>query len=318
MTRIAAELHCHTWHSDARFSPDELAQAARDEALDVLALTDHNTQSGWADMEKTGFPFIRGIEWTTFYGHLLVLGAREFVDWRDAAPDNIDEKIAQVKAAGGTVGMAHPFAPGSPMCTGCYWDFMVKDWRQMDYIEVWNEELPPLAAHNRRAVALWRSLLDKGYRIAPTYGRDWHAQAFLPVPRACTYLEAENGTAQAALAALRAGRTLLSMGPDIVWTLEDGARAYAPGDTLPPGAYTWSARVDRERRRAVFERFDIRIVKLVLLGKNDRVLGELTPGRESTRVTITDTPYARLEALGAACGRECPVALSAPVYVGER
>ena len=73
MSRICAELHCHTLHSDALFTPEELAEAARDNQIDLIALTDHNTLSGYAQMEQTGLPFIHGIEWTTFYGHMLVL-----------------------------------------------------------------------------------------------------------------------------------------------------------------------------------------------------------------------------------------------------
>ena len=250
MSRICAELHCHTLHSDALFTPEELAEAARDNQIDLIALTDHNTLSGYAQMEQTGLPFIHGIEWTTFYGHMLVLGARAFVDWRDAEMDNIDEKIAQVRAQDGLVGIAHPFAPGSPMCTGCYWDFRVRDWSRVNYIEVWNEDFPPLAPHNRRAVALWCSLLDQGYHIAPTYGRDWHRETFSPVPRGCTYLEAEAADEASALSAIAGGRTLLSLGPDVRWSLlgEDGI--YAPGDTAKSGAYACRFEIDGERRRS--------------------------------------------------------------------
>ena len=67
---------------------------------------------------------------------MLVLGANDFVDWRDAQPDNIDEKIKQVKAVGGIVGIAHPYQLGSPLCTGGRWEFNVRDWRNVDYIEV--------------------------------------------------------------------------------------------------------------------------------------------------------------------------------------
>ena len=72
---------------------------------------------------------------------MLVLGANDFVDWRDAQPDNIDEKIKQVKAVGGIVGIAHPYQLGSPLCTGGRWEFNVRDWRNVDYIEVWASNL---------------------------------------------------------------------------------------------------------------------------------------------------------------------------------
>ena len=37
---------------------------------------------------------------------MLVTDCKEFVDWRDAVPDNIDEKIAEVKKRGGMVGLS--------------------------------------------------------------------------------------------------------------------------------------------------------------------------------------------------------------------
>lgn len=318
MSRICAELHCHTLHSDALFTPEELAEAARDNQIDLIALTDHNTLSGYAQMEQTGLPFIHGIEWTTFYGHMLVLGARAFVDWRDAEMDNIDEKIAQVRAQDGLVGIAHPFAPGSPMCTGCYWDFRVRDWSRVNYIEVWNEDFPPLAPHNRRAVALWCSLLDQGYHIAPTYGRDWHRETFSPVPRGCTYLEAEAADEASALSAIAGGRTLLSLGPDVRWSLlgEDGI--YAPGDTAKSGAYACRFEIDGERRRSRWGRFGIRAKEAVLLGREGRVLARAAAPSGTMDVRLEDTPFVRLEIRGEACGRESVLALSAPVYVAEK
>ncbi len=318
--RIAAELHCHTCHSDASFLPEELAEAARAEELDVIAMTDHNTTSAWLPLEKTGIPFIHGIEWTTFFGHMLALGCDRFVDWRDATPDTIDRKMLQVHQAGGLVGIAHPFAPGSPMCTGCYWDFRVQDWTLVNYIEVWSEEFPSAALHNQRAVRWWISLLDQGFRIAPSYGRDWHVQKFLPVPFACTYLEAEAATESAALDALRGGRTLLSLGPDLEWQLETPSGIVRAGDEFTAaGAARWTVRIDWSRRRRHWDRFKESISELRLLAENGRVLAVIPLNGEpdgilSANVDLTGAKYARLEAHGTAANRECMVALSAPAY----
>lgn len=141
MSYLPCELHCHTIHSDGDFTVSELQKAAADDHLAIIALTDHNTFSGWDELDDNIIPAIRGIEWTTYFGHMLVLGANDFVDWRDAQPDNIDEKIKQVKAVGGIVGIAHPYQLGSPLCTGGRWEFNVRDWRNVDYIEVWHQNL---------------------------------------------------------------------------------------------------------------------------------------------------------------------------------
>ena len=118
MSYLPCELHCHTVHSDGGFQVNELPQETKKDHLALIALTEHNTFSGYQELDDSIIPTIKGIEWTTYYGHMLVLGAKEYVDWRDAVPDNIDEKIRAVKAAGGVVGIAHPYQLGSPVCTG--------------------------------------------------------------------------------------------------------------------------------------------------------------------------------------------------------
>lgn len=99
MSYLPCELHCHSVHSDGSFSVAELLRRAYDDHLALIALTDHNTVSGHGELDDSITPAVPGIEWTTFFGHMLVLGARDFVDWRDAVPANIDEKIDQVHAA---------------------------------------------------------------------------------------------------------------------------------------------------------------------------------------------------------------------------
>lgn len=41
------ELHCHTTHSDGTLSPRELVEAAIAAGVQILAITDHDTLSGW-------------------------------------------------------------------------------------------------------------------------------------------------------------------------------------------------------------------------------------------------------------------------------
>ena len=141
---------------------------------------------------------------------MLVLGARDFVDWRDAVPANIDDKIDQVHAAGGLCGVAHPFQLGSPICTGGRWAFDVQDWNRVDYLEVWHDAFGPDNGENVPATELWKSLLDKGYHLPITYGRDWHRQSDRHF--GVTYLNMEEPTASCALEAIRAGRTVVSFG----------------------------------------------------------------------------------------------------------
>ncbi len=186
MKYIPCELHCHTIHSDGDFTPKSLQQAAKENELSLIALTDHNTFSGAKELNGDIIPFIKGIEWTTYFGHMLVLGAKSFVDWRDAVPDNIDDKIEAVKKAGGTVGVAHPFQCGSPICTGGRWEFNVTKWENVNYIEIWHEAFHDGNTENDRALAFWTSLLDQGYRLAASYGKDWHRPQKKDILFGCT------------------------------------------------------------------------------------------------------------------------------------
>lgn len=59
------DLHAHSCASDGTLSPAELMGAARDAGLSVVALTDHDTTSGWAeaaDALPEGVSLVRGVE----------------------------------------------------------------------------------------------------------------------------------------------------------------------------------------------------------------------------------------------------------------
>ena len=91
----ACELHCHTRHSDGDFTVRELIETAAERHLDGIQLTDHNTNSGHAETEKAPIAVLKSIEWTTYFGHMHAMDCKEYVDWRDAQPDNIDEKMKE-------------------------------------------------------------------------------------------------------------------------------------------------------------------------------------------------------------------------------
>ncbi len=77
---IEADLHIHTNYSDGKYSPAEMIEAACKAKLDVLAITDHNTVSGVAQLEPErvrdayGICLITGFELSLISGHYLVLG----------------------------------------------------------------------------------------------------------------------------------------------------------------------------------------------------------------------------------------------------
>jgi predicted metal-dependent phosphoesterase TrpH len=72
------DLHTHSTASDGSTSPADLVREAREQGLDVLALTDHDTTAGWAEAEQAlpaGLSLVRGAEVSCVSGgislHLL-------------------------------------------------------------------------------------------------------------------------------------------------------------------------------------------------------------------------------------------------------
>lgn len=235
------EMHCHTQHSDGKFTLQELLDAAFAYGFEGLCLTDHNTASGIRQLPgqvSHGLLLIPGIEWTTFYGHLLVLGGSHYVDWRTAQPDTIEEALKKIRRYGGVSGVAHPFELGAPLSCGSHWEFHVKDWSLVDYMEVWSGDAPHTRLKNQLALSFYEGLLNHGWRLALTAGRDWHGpdREARPIVSA-TYLGVENGTmnVDSALEAICRGRTYVTLGPELLVSVSNNGAAFGIGDDVPPG-----------------------------------------------------------------------------------
>lgn len=264
------EMHCHTLHSDGRFTVHDLAHAVKDYGYVGFALTDHNTEAGQAELtpelEAETVPAIRGIEWTTFFGHMLVLGCEHYVDWRFALPEDIDTYTAQIREAGGIAGIAHPFNIGAPMCAGCRWDFKVKNWDDITYIEVWSQEDPMVRTKNIMAIEWWTKLLNEGHHLACTAGRDWHCKDSEDVITTATYLGLPEGkvTQENALDALRDGRTYVTLGPTMDIEVRQDGKEYNLGDTLKTGACEVRVDVRLTERRDMWEKWGIEVHEIAL------------------------------------------------------
>lgn len=268
------EMHTHTYNSDGQFTLEELCAAARRYGFQGIALTDHNTMSAFDGLPETpvvnGTPVIRGIEWTTFFGHMQVLYPKKFVDWRRAKPDTIDSFLEQIRAADGITGVVHPFEVGSPMCTGCYFDFKIQHWELVDYIEVWSKAFPTRRYETPLALEMWTGLLNRGYRIAVTAGRDWHREQSKQ-HSAATYIGLEDGivSAETVRDAFRKGRTYLTCGPRMDVTVRQDGRDLTMGDTVHEGPCRIILDLDRNERREAWEEFGIlpRELRIVMNGR---------------------------------------------------
>ena len=81
MYNMYANLHFHSTHSDGQFTPEELVKIAKEEGYKALALTDHDTATGNAEMaklcEREGLEYIVGAEFYAeglgFHFHIVGL-----------------------------------------------------------------------------------------------------------------------------------------------------------------------------------------------------------------------------------------------------
>jgi predicted metal-dependent phosphoesterase TrpH len=111
---IRADLHNHTYYSrDSILSPVRLLQRAREQRLDVIAVTDHNTTRGGMavrDLAARRDPDIRvivGEEVRAKEGEVLGLFLSEDVPRGLSASETID----RIHVQGGLAGAPHPYDP---------------------------------------------------------------------------------------------------------------------------------------------------------------------------------------------------------------
>jgi hypothetical protein len=154
------DCHLHTWYSDGRRTPAQVAALARAAGLDFINSSDHNTHAShphWAAEAGDDLLIMLGEEVTTRNGHVLALGTEPgtFVDWRYRARDNRFGRFAErIRHAGGLVVPAHPHAT----CVGCGWKF---GFGEADAVEVWNG---PWTPDDEMALAAWDGMLVASVR----------------------------------------------------------------------------------------------------------------------------------------------------------
>jgi len=234
---FAGEMHSHTNHSDGRASLAEVRQAVREHGLDFMVLSDHNTIAAHPDIPKENRQplVIPGLEWTTFHGHAVAVGVREYIDWRAEKQDTLHEKTAAVHRQGGLVSIAHPFTVGDPFCTGCEWEYANVDPRDVDLVEIWSGSWQKHAIPNWRALTWWDELLNRGCRITGVGARDLHRLEQLDEPdTANTYVWAPVCSEEEIIAALKRGAVQVSQGAlaELGVQTKSGA-VYTIGDTIP-------------------------------------------------------------------------------------
>ncbi|MEU7061036.1 CehA/McbA family metallohydrolase [Streptomyces sp. NPDC046197] len=213
------DCHLHSWYSDGRRTPAEIAALARSAGLDFINTSEHNTHSShahWADQAGDDLLIMLGEEVTTRNGHVLALGTDPgtFVDWRYRARDNRWARIARdIRRAGGLVVPAHPHAT----CVGCGWKF---GFAEADAVEVWNGPFTPddevtLAEWDNTLVA---SVREGHGRWLPAMGNSDAHRDPDAVGSPQTVVLADDLTREAVQEGIRAGRSYVAESKNVALT----------------------------------------------------------------------------------------------------
>ncbi len=311
------ELHCHTLASDGDLSYVQLVDRAIERGYKAVAVTDHNTISNVAFVQKYAadkdLPIIRGIEWTTFWGHIVVHGGHSPVDWRDITPTNIDEHIAVAKASGDIVTLAHPYRLGFPFCSCCFNQLAISQWQNVDAIEVYSHFNPHKDKSSIKAIELWHNLLKQGYKISATYGYDWHELDYNPPIFGYTYVGIEGEPSeQNILQAIRNHHTIVSLGLDIDIKICSQDKVFDIGDTIGRGSFIIQLTATAEPKYA--ENWKVTPRYLRLITDKSSLTFQLVGGTFNQWVDFEDD-FLRMEIWGDIdSDKDCLLAITSAVW----
>jgi PHP domain-containing protein len=238
---LKVETHLHTLHSDGQHSVAAMFEACRAAGYDAVALTDHNTLSGLAEAtdaaERLGLVCVPGVEVTTFRGHAVVLGVSRVPEWRDLETRGMDALANEIHADGGLLCVAHPAARGSPVCSGCAWEWPV----QPASVDLWEISSAPRPNYEV-SLELWRQLIAVGGHAAPVAAGDVHSTSAAAQQKVSTYVYVRERSPAGVVEGLRERRVFASVGPQLdFWLEDDEGNIGLVGSRL--GSSTWTPRV---------------------------------------------------------------------------
>lgn len=203
------DLHCHTFHSDARGAPELLHAAARQAGLDFLAIADHNTITQRRYFHPNSSPdlvFVRAMEVTTAVGHANVYGVDDWIDFRMTKPSDAHVLERLVHDRGGLLSINHD-KPTIP------WDY---EFPAADCQEVWQSTW---MAWNWISLERYQQRLAAGMKLSAIGGSDYHQpdrllpEGPLVLARPTTVLWLKELSEDAVLAAMKAGHGYVTESP---------------------------------------------------------------------------------------------------------
>ncbi|MFN2513667.1 MAG: CehA/McbA family metallohydrolase [Pyrinomonadaceae bacterium] len=209
----SGDLHMHTVHSDGDWTSAELISSARNADLDFIVITDHNTLSHHAEIDRLSKGLrqplvLRGEEITTYGGHANAWGlpSGTWIDFRSRPGDTarISNIAARTHQSGALISINHPFA----LCSGCAWSYAAAV-GDFDAIEVWNGGWDQT---DELALTMWDRALQSGGRITAIASSDSH-RSTNHIGQPATHVATKDLSQTSLLSAIRQGRVYLTSEP---------------------------------------------------------------------------------------------------------
>lgn len=185
MTEKIADMHTHTYYSDGTMSPEELLNAALENGVGLLAITDHDTLEGTLKLQELcrnhDIIYIPGIELDSLdhganihvIGYGMDMKNQEFCSFVDRNRILLDKVNSMLIDK-----MQHE-----------YDNISVSDYTNFTYDRSkggWK------ALHYLMSKGLIHSLRE-GFAFYPQYGCTYDRVDFLPVEEVCTYIHKAGG-----------------------------------------------------------------------------------------------------------------------------
>ncbi|WP_113673994.1 CehA/McbA family metallohydrolase [Vallitalea guaymasensis] len=199
------DLHTHSIHSDGSFTLNEVMDYVKEEGLEYIALTDHNTFSQNTDYKTSDdLVVIPGVELTTYKGHANFFGCKKpFSHFRYENIEDIRKYMEEGKANDAIISLNHPFHKDK-------WKWGLENF-DFSYVEIWNSWF---SEGNQRAIDWWHSMLCKGKKIIALGGSDFHRKQpkkWYGVPT--TWVNSLSFNKRGILNGIRQGRVCVSAEP---------------------------------------------------------------------------------------------------------
>jgi len=322
------DFHVHTNASiDEDYPPTLVAEIAKAEGLDFIAITDHNTIEGHKELkDDLDFLVIPGLEVTLDKGHFNVFGMQDWHTWMEgicgdkptvSLPSKYqspNELISQIASEGLLNSINHPLL--DPWA----WLYDDTDLRRIHCVELWNDFYwPQNARANPKVVSMWTKWLNAGHRITAIGGSDYH---YPPRPEEgkfgerlgmpTTYVYAKQLSMAGILEGLRKRRAYVTKGPQIHFQAETNAESYSIGDDLgiQDGEIRFTAAILHKPVT-----MQVRLVKNGDVVASERVKGKEARLEFRERATPTQSAWYRLDLYDL---EGQPLAITNPIFLGPR